>query len=35
MIRTLEKWPKGWGVMGDDVLAGILQQYCFTTINVF
>lgn len=22
-IRTLEKWPKGWGVMADDVLAGV------------
>ncbi len=22
-IRSLEKWPKGWGVMADDVLAGI------------
>ena len=22
-IRKLEKWPKGWGVMGDDVLAGV------------
>lgn len=22
-IRTMEKWPKGWGVMADDVLAGV------------
>ncbi len=22
-IRQLEKWPKGWGVMADDILAGI------------
>jgi phosphatidylglycerophosphatase A len=22
-IKRLEKWPKGWGVMADDVLAGI------------
>ena len=22
-IRRLEKWPKGWGVMADDVLAGL------------
>lgn len=22
-IRRLEKWPKGWGVMADDVLAGV------------
>lgn len=22
-VRQMEKWPKGWGVMGDDVLAGV------------
>lgn len=22
-VRQMEKWPKGWGVMGDDMLAGI------------
>ena len=22
-IKKLEKWPKGWGVMADDVLAGL------------
>jgi len=22
-IKKLEKWPKGWGVMADDVLAGV------------
>lgn len=22
-IKQLEKWPKGWGVMADDVLAGL------------
>lgn len=22
-VREMEKWPKGWGVMGDDVLAGV------------
>lgn len=22
-IRKIEKWPKGWGVMGDDLLAGV------------
>lgn len=22
-IKHLEKWPKGWGVMADDVLAGL------------
>jgi len=26
MIRKLEKWPGGWGVMGDDVLAGIYSN---------
>ena len=22
-IKQLEKWPKGWGVMADDILAGL------------
>lgn len=22
-IKSLEKWPKGWGVMADDILAGV------------
>ncbi len=22
-VRQMEKWPKGWGVMGDDMLAGM------------
>jgi phosphatidylglycerophosphatase A len=22
-VRQMEKWPKGWGVMGDDMLAGV------------
>jgi len=22
-IRNMEKWPGGWGVMGDDILAGV------------
>ena len=26
MIRRLEKLPGGWGVMGDDVLAGIYSN---------
>lgn len=26
MIRSLEKLPGGWGVMGDDVLAGIFSN---------
>jgi phosphatidylglycerophosphatase A len=26
LIRKLENWPKGWGVMGDDVLAGIYSN---------
>ena len=26
MIRKLEKWPKGWGVMSDDILAGIYSN---------
>ncbi|OYW80743.1 MAG: phosphatidylglycerophosphatase A [Sphingobacteriia bacterium 28-36-52] len=25
-IRKLENWPKGWGVMGDDILAGIYSN---------
>lgn len=36
-IRKLEQWPGGWGVMADDVLAGIyanivLQAVVFFTI---
>ena len=30
-IKKLEKWPKGWGVMADDVLAGI---YAFIVIQL-
>lgn len=26
LIRKLEKWPKGWGVMSDDILAGIYSN---------
>lgn len=22
-VRQMERWPKGWGVMGDDILAGV------------
>ena len=30
-IKKLEKWPKGWGVMADDVLAGL---YALTVIQL-
>ncbi len=26
LIRQLESWPKGWGVMADDVLAGLYSN---------
>jgi phosphatidylglycerophosphatase A len=26
LIRKLESWPKGWGVMSDDILAGIYSN---------
>ena len=26
MVRKMEQLPKGWGVMGDDVLAGLYAQ---------
>ena len=33
-IKQLEKWPKGWGVMADDILAGlyalaVIQSWIF------
>ncbi len=31
-IRSLEKWSKGWGVMADDVLAGV---YALLLIQLF
>lgn len=34
-IRNAEKWPAGWGVMGDDVLAGIFANIVLLVINKF
>jgi len=37
-IRNLEKWPKGWGVMADDVLAGLyahLVLWLILQLNLF
>jgi phosphatidylglycerophosphatase A len=38
-IRALEKWPGGWGVMADDVLAGlyaliVIQVLLFVQYNI-
>ncbi len=30
-IKHLEKWPKGWGVMADDILAGL---YALVTMQL-
>ncbi|MDE3249448.1 MAG: phosphatidylglycerophosphatase A, partial [Bacteroidota bacterium] len=32
-IRKLEKWPGGWGVMADDVLAGIYAQLLLQVVK--
>lgn len=34
-IRKLEKWPGGWGVMADDVLAGIYANIVLQIIIFF
>lgn len=34
-IRKLEKWPGGWGVMADDVLAGIYANIVLQAIIYF
>ena len=34
-IRKLEKWPGGWGVMADDVLAGIYANVVMQLIIFF
>lgn len=34
-IRHLEKWPGGWGVMADDVLAGIYTCMIMALLNNF
>ncbi|WAC42394.1 phosphatidylglycerophosphatase A [Pedobacter sp. SL55] len=34
-IRRLEKWPGGWGVMADDVLAGIYANIVMQIIIFF
>ena len=33
-IRKAEKWPRGWGVMGDDVLAGVFTNIAIVLINI-
>ena len=38
MIRQLESWPKGWGVMADDVLAGLYSNIvlqCLLYMNLW
>jgi phosphatidylglycerophosphatase A len=35
LIRRMENLPKGWGVMGDDVLAGIYAQVILQLIVLF
>lgn len=32
-IRKLEQWPGGWGVMADDVLAGIYAQLLLQVVK--
>ena len=32
LIRRLEKWPGGWGVMADDLLAGIYSNLLMQVI---
>lgn len=34
-VRKLEKWPGGWGVMADDVLAGIYANIVLQIIIFF
>jgi phosphatidylglycerophosphatase A len=34
-IRRLEKWPGGWGVMFDDILAGIYANIVLQIILIF
>lgn len=34
-IRRLEKWPGGWGVMADDVLAGIYANIVLQLLIFF
>jgi phosphatidylglycerophosphatase A len=34
-VRKLEKWPSGWGVMADDVLAGIYANIVLQIIIFF
>jgi phosphatidylglycerophosphatase A len=34
-IRKLEKWPGGWGVMADDVLAGIYANVLLQAVVFF
>ncbi|MFN3299615.1 MAG: phosphatidylglycerophosphatase A [Sediminibacterium sp.] len=35
LIHKLENWPKGWGVMGDDVLAGIYSNVVLQLLIYF
>jgi phosphatidylglycerophosphatase A len=34
-VRQLEKWPGGWGVMADDVLAGIYANIILQAVVFF
>jgi phosphatidylglycerophosphatase A len=34
-IRRLERLPGGWGVMADDLLAGLYAQACLQLIVLF
>ncbi|WP_461791519.1 phosphatidylglycerophosphatase A family protein [Pedobacter sp.] len=34
-VRQLEKWPGGWGVMADDVLAGIYANVILQAVVFF
>ncbi len=34
-VRQCEKWPRGWGVMGDDIAAGMLTFCCLTLYRIW
>ena len=34
-IRNTEQLPRGWGVMGDDLLAGIYANLCLRLLMIF
>jgi len=35
LIQRLEKWPGGWGVMADDLLAGIYSNLLMQVIIIY